>query len=87
MPVFHLDSEGADSPGRPAPSTEAHGRIGFTWEGDVQLYFNRAMFDRAFLGSPEQHRARSAKLGEWSCRETIANRASRWLRLRAFCVK
>ncbi|MCP4039935.1 MAG: acyl-CoA/acyl-ACP dehydrogenase [bacterium] len=46
-------------------TVEAHGGIGFTWEGDVQLYFKRAMFNRAFLGAPEQHRARSADLGGW----------------------
>lgn len=46
-------------------SVEAHGGIGFTWEGDVQIWFKRAMFDRAFLGSPSHHRARSAELGGW----------------------
>jgi alkylation response protein AidB-like acyl-CoA dehydrogenase len=46
-------------------AVEALGGIGFTWEGDLHLYFKRAMFDRAFLGSPEQHRARSAELGGW----------------------
>ncbi len=46
-------------------TVEAHGGIGFTWEGDVQLYFKRAMFDRAFLGSPESHRTRAAQLGGW----------------------
>ena len=29
---------------------EAHGGIGFTWECDVQIWFRRAIFDRAFLG-------------------------------------
>ncbi len=46
-------------------TVEAHGGIGFTWEGDVHLYFKRVMFDRAFLGSPEFHRARTAELGGW----------------------
>ncbi|MDP6977165.1 MAG: acyl-CoA dehydrogenase family protein [Myxococcota bacterium] len=46
-------------------AVEAHGGIGFTWEGDLHLYFKRAMFDRAFLGSPEFHRARAAELGGW----------------------
>jgi alkylation response protein AidB-like acyl-CoA dehydrogenase len=46
-------------------AVEVHGGIGFTWEGDVHLYFKRAMFDRAFLGTPAQHRARSAELGGW----------------------
>jgi alkylation response protein AidB-like acyl-CoA dehydrogenase len=46
-------------------ATEAHGGIGFTWEGDTQMWFKRAMFDRAFLGSPSTHRARAAELGDW----------------------
>ena len=40
---------------------ELHGGIGFTWECDVQLWFKRAIFDRAFLGTPELHRERSAR--------------------------
>lgn len=46
-------------------SVEAHGGIGFTWECDVQLWFKRAMFDRAFLGTPSVHRERAAKLAGW----------------------
>ena len=46
-------------------AVELHGGLGFTWECDVQIWFKRAMFDRAFLGTPEQHRARSADLGGW----------------------
>jgi alkylation response protein AidB-like acyl-CoA dehydrogenase len=46
-------------------AVEAHGGIGFTWESDVQIWFKRAMFDRAFLGSPDRHRARAADLAEW----------------------
>ncbi|HKJ25579.1 MAG TPA: acyl-CoA dehydrogenase family protein [Myxococcota bacterium] len=46
-------------------SVEAHGGIGFTWECDVQIWFKRAMFDRAFLGQPSLHRERSAKLSGW----------------------
>jgi alkylation response protein AidB-like acyl-CoA dehydrogenase len=44
---------------------ELHGGIGFTWECDVQIWFKRAMFDRAFLGDPTQHRARLAALSGW----------------------
>ena len=40
-------------------SVEVFGGIGFTWEGDVQIWFKRAMFDRAFLGTPYEHRERS----------------------------
>ncbi len=47
-------------------SVEAHGGIGFTWEGDVQIWFKRAMFDRAFLGAPSEHRERSIRLAPWS---------------------
>jgi alkylation response protein AidB-like acyl-CoA dehydrogenase len=46
-------------------ATEAHGGIGFTWECDVQMWFKRAMFDRAFLGTPAVHRARAATLADW----------------------
>ena len=46
-------------------SVEAHGGIGFTWECDVQIWFKRAMFDRAFLGTPSVHRERCAKLAGW----------------------
>ena len=44
---------------------ELHGGIGFTWECDVQFWVKRAMFDRAFLGSPEALRERVATLGGW----------------------
>jgi alkylation response protein AidB-like acyl-CoA dehydrogenase len=46
-------------------AVEAHGGIGFTWECDVQLWFKRAMFDRAFLGQPSVQRERAAKLAGW----------------------
>ena len=46
-------------------AVEAHGGIGFTWECDVQIYFKRAMFDRAFLGTPSAHRERAAALAGW----------------------
>jgi alkylation response protein AidB-like acyl-CoA dehydrogenase len=46
-------------------AVEAHGGIGFTWECDVQLWFKRAMFDRAFLGAPDVHRERAARLAGW----------------------
>lgn len=47
-------------------SVEAHGGIGFTWECDVQIWFKRAMFDRAFLGSPSELRERSVQLAPWA---------------------
>ncbi len=56
LPVLFLTARDA---------VEVHGGIGFTWEGAVHLHFKRAMFDRAFLGTPEKHRARSADLGGW----------------------
>jgi alkylation response protein AidB-like acyl-CoA dehydrogenase len=46
-------------------AVEAHGGIGFTWECDVQIWFKRAMFDRAFLGTPSVHRERAAQLATW----------------------
>ncbi len=46
-------------------AVEAHGGIGFTWECDVQIWFKRAMFDRAFLGTPAVHRERCAVLAGW----------------------
>jgi alkylation response protein AidB-like acyl-CoA dehydrogenase len=46
-------------------AVEAHGGIGFTWECDVQIWFKRAMFDRAFLGTPSVHRERAAGLAGW----------------------
>ena len=46
-------------------TVEAHGGIGYTWECDVQIWFKRAMFDRAFAGTPEVHRERVAALAGW----------------------
>jgi alkylation response protein AidB-like acyl-CoA dehydrogenase len=46
-------------------AVQVHGGLGFTWECDVQMWFKRVLFDRAFLGAPEHHRARSAELGGW----------------------
>ena len=44
-------------------AVELHGGLGFTWECDVQMWFKRVMFDRAFFGTPEYQRARVAALG------------------------
>jgi alkylation response protein AidB-like acyl-CoA dehydrogenase len=46
-------------------AVEAHGGIGFTWECDVQIWFKRALFDRAFCGTPAEHRERAARLAGW----------------------
>ncbi|HBZ72050.1 MAG TPA: hypothetical protein DEP35_20905 [Deltaproteobacteria bacterium] len=46
-------------------TVEVHGGIGFTWECDVQIWYKRAMFDRAFLGTPAVHRERAARLAGW----------------------
>ncbi len=46
-------------------AVEAHGGIGFTWECDVQIWFKRAMFDRAYMGNPAVHRERAAQLAGW----------------------
>ena len=45
--------------------TELHGGIGFTCEYDLHLWFRRAVFDRAYLGNAEYHRARAADLAGW----------------------
>ena len=46
-------------------AVELHGGLGFTWECDVQMWFKRAMYDRSFLGTPEEHRERMAALAGW----------------------
>jgi alkylation response protein AidB-like acyl-CoA dehydrogenase len=46
-------------------ATEAHGGIGYTWEGDTQIWFKRAMFDRVFLGTPRFHKDRVGDLAGW----------------------
>jgi len=45
--------------------TELHGGIGFTWEYDLQLWFRRALFDRAFLGEAAAHCQRVAQMAGW----------------------
>jgi alkylation response protein AidB-like acyl-CoA dehydrogenase len=46
-------------------AVEVHGGIGFTWECDVQIWYKRALLDRAFLGTPAVHRERAAALAGW----------------------
>ena len=46
-------------------AAEIFGGIGATWEGDVQIWLKRAIFDRAFLGMPAVHRERAAQLAGW----------------------
>ena len=46
-------------------TVETHGGLGFTWECDVQIWYKRAMFDRAFFGTPALHRERAARLAGW----------------------
>jgi alkylation response protein AidB-like acyl-CoA dehydrogenase len=43
----------------------AHGGIGYTWEYGLNYWFRRAAFDRAWLGSPAEHRARAAQMAGW----------------------
>jgi len=43
----------------------AHGGIGYTWEYGLNYWFRRAAFDRAWLGSPSEHRARAADMAGW----------------------
>ncbi|WP_238017608.1 acyl-CoA dehydrogenase family protein [Dactylosporangium sp. AC04546] len=42
-------------------AVEVHGGIGYTWENDLHFFLRRAVFDRAYLGSPEMHRQRRAE--------------------------
>jgi alkylation response protein AidB-like acyl-CoA dehydrogenase len=44
---------------------ELHGGIGFTWECDLHYWFKRALFDRHFLGTPDLHHDRNARLAGW----------------------
>lgn len=46
-------------------AVQAHGGIGYTWDYGLHVWFRRALFDRAFLGSPALHRARAADLAGW----------------------
>lgn len=43
----------------------AHGGIGYTWDYGLGYWFRRAVLDRAWLGSPAQHRERAARLAGW----------------------
>lgn len=43
----------------------AHGGIGYTWEYGLNYWFRRSVQNRAWLGSPAQHRARAAELAGW----------------------
>ena len=43
----------------------AHGGIGYTWEYGLNYWFRRSVLNRAWLGSPAQHRARAAQLAGW----------------------
>jgi alkylation response protein AidB-like acyl-CoA dehydrogenase len=43
----------------------AHGGIGYTWEYGLNYWFRRAVFNRAWLGSPTVHRARAAEMADW----------------------
>jgi len=43
----------------------AHGGIGYTWEYGLHYWFRRSIYDRAWLGSPAEHRARAAAMAGW----------------------
>ena len=43
----------------------AHGGIGYTWEYGLSYWFRRSVQNRAWLGSPAQHRASAAELAGW----------------------
>ena len=46
-------------------AVQAHGGIGYTWDYDLQIWFRRSLFDRAFMGAPSLHRARVAEMAGW----------------------
>ncbi|MDB5969904.1 MAG: hypothetical protein JWQ90_2354 [Hydrocarboniphaga sp.] len=46
-------------------AVEAHGGIGYTWEYELHIWLKRAMLDYAWLGAPQEHRARAADLAGW----------------------
>jgi alkylation response protein AidB-like acyl-CoA dehydrogenase len=46
-------------------SVQAHGGIGYTWDYDLQIWFRRSLFDRAYLGAPSLHRERAAAMAGW----------------------
>jgi alkylation response protein AidB-like acyl-CoA dehydrogenase len=46
-------------------AVQCHGGIGYTWEYDLQIWFRRSLFDRAFLGAPSTHRERVAVMAGW----------------------
>ena len=47
-------------------TVEIYGGIGLTWECEVHMWLKRALFDRAYLGTPDVHRERSAQLSGWT---------------------
>lgn len=46
-------------------AVEIYGGIGLTWECEIHMWLKRALFDRAYLGTPDIHRERSARLSGW----------------------
>jgi len=47
-------------------AVEIYGGIGLTWECEIHMWLKRALFDRAYLGTPDVHRERSARLSGFS---------------------
>lgn len=45
-----------------AAAIQAHGGVGFTWEGDLHWWFKRAQLDAQLLGGPAEHRRRIGDL-------------------------
>ena len=44
---------------------EAHGGIGYTWEFGMHVWLKRALFNQAYMGMPQAHRARVAAMEGW----------------------
>lgn len=47
-------------------AVQIHGGIGYTWEHDLHLWFRRALFDCAYLGTPSIHWQRVAEIAGWA---------------------
>jgi len=46
-------------------AVQAHGGIGYTWDYDLQIWFRRSLFDRAYVGAPSLHREGVAAMAGW----------------------
>jgi alkylation response protein AidB-like acyl-CoA dehydrogenase len=57
MAKAHVGAAAVDVAGK---AMQLHGGVGYTWESGVHTYLKRATLNRAWLGSPAEHRRRIA---------------------------